>query len=205
MEFWNDIIIDKSWRILQELRKKIDFVLIGGWAVFFLTKTLKSKDIDIIIDLDVLDLLKKEFVMKKNDFLKRYEIGIEGVDIDIYVPYYSKFIIPVEEITKNLVIIENFKIPRVELLLLLKQQAEIQRKDSIKGQKDRIDIISLLINTKIDWHFYKRLIKEYKLKEYQTRLKNIIISARKEYEFLNIYDLRKIKLIKQELISALSD
>jgi len=34
MEFWNEIMIDKSFRILKELRKKIDFILIGGWAVF---------------------------------------------------------------------------------------------------------------------------------------------------------------------------
>lgn len=52
MEFWNDIAIDKSFKILQELRKEFDFVLIGGWGVYFLTKAVKSKDIDMMVDLN---------------------------------------------------------------------------------------------------------------------------------------------------------
>jgi hypothetical protein len=136
MEFWNEIAIDKSFRILQELRKKIDFVLIGGWAVYFLTKAIKSKDIDIIVDLENLSKLKLEMEIKKTNFLKKYECEIEGVSIDIYVLHYSKFIVPVEEILKNTITLENFRIPKPEILLLLKQQAELERKNSVKGQKD---------------------------------------------------------------------
>ena len=48
-EFWNSLLTEKSWEILQELRKNYDFILIGGWAVYLLTKQKKSKDIDIVI------------------------------------------------------------------------------------------------------------------------------------------------------------
>jgi len=33
MEFWNDEIIEKSWKKLIELKSEISFVLIGGWTV----------------------------------------------------------------------------------------------------------------------------------------------------------------------------
>jgi hypothetical protein len=203
MEFWNEIIIDKSFRILKELRKKIDFILIGGWAVYFLTKAVKSKDIDIIVDLKNLSKIKEGFELKKTDFLKKYEIEIEGISIDIYVPFYSKFAIPVEDVMKNTIVIENFKIPRAEVLLLLKQQAELERKDSIKGQKDRVDIICLLKSDLIDWNFYKKMIERYGLKDYPKRLESIIRQSKDEFEYLGIKDLREVKKIKERILKQM--
>ncbi|MEM2056082.1 MAG: hypothetical protein QXS30_00405, partial [Thermoplasmatales archaeon] len=101
MEFWSEIAIDRSFRILQELRKEIDFVLIGGWAVYFLTKALKSKDIDIIVDFKDLTKLKTSIGIQKNESLRKYEAEVEGVSVDIYVPYYSEFTVPPEEILRN--------------------------------------------------------------------------------------------------------
>ena len=62
MEFWQNWVIDRSFRVLQELRKKYKFILIGGWAVYFLTKLLKSKDIDIIVDFVELERMKVEML-----------------------------------------------------------------------------------------------------------------------------------------------
>ena len=50
MEYYQNIITAKSFQILQALKRQYDFILIGGWAVFLYTRTLKSKDIDIIVD-----------------------------------------------------------------------------------------------------------------------------------------------------------
>jgi len=30
MRFWNDAIIEKSWDVLQTLKKRYNFILIGG-------------------------------------------------------------------------------------------------------------------------------------------------------------------------------
>ena len=51
-EFYHDLITEESFKILQEFGKKFKFILIGGWAVFLYAKSLKSKDIDIVIDYD---------------------------------------------------------------------------------------------------------------------------------------------------------
>ena len=135
--------------------------------------------------------------------MKKYESELEGVAIDIYVPYYSEFVIPVEEIMKNVVVVENFKIPKPEILLLLKQQAEMQRKESVKGQKDRVDIICLLINDKVNLKAYKQLVKKFGLEEYEKRLKEIVRKAKIEFEYLGMKNLREIKKKEEEILKKI--
>ncbi len=43
MTYYHDLITKQSWEELQRLQKNIDFVLIGGWAIYLYTKALKSK------------------------------------------------------------------------------------------------------------------------------------------------------------------
>lgn len=203
MEFWNEIIVDKSWNLLQKLKKELDFVLIGGWSVYLLTKSVKSKDIDIIVNFENLSKLKK-LGIRKNDKLKKYEAEIEGTDIDIYVPYYSKFILPVDKIIEETVSVEGFKIPKPEILLILKQQAELSRKDTIKGQKDRVDILTLVLSGKLDFKMYKDILKKFELNEYLVHLKHLIKSASKEFEYLRIANLREIKEIKQKTLEEIN-
>jgi len=38
MELWNEKAIEKSEKVLNELKKISDFVLVGGWAVFYYIK-----------------------------------------------------------------------------------------------------------------------------------------------------------------------
>lgn len=64
MEYYHDLVTQKSWKELQNLNKLLDFVLIGDWAAYLYTKTLKSKDIDIIVDFDTLSLLRKQIEKK---------------------------------------------------------------------------------------------------------------------------------------------
>lgn len=201
MEFWNDIATDKSWKVLQELVKKISPILIGGWACYLLTKKMKSKDVDIIVDFPILTRIKEEFGLKKNEKLKKYETIIDEISIDIYVPYYSKLILPIELIQKNTKIVDGIKVPQPEILLILKQQAEIARGEkSLKGQKDRVDILSILMNTEMNWKNYYRIIKEQNIEHYAKQLKKIIIEAKKEFSYFDIENLRQIKLIKRKLL-----
>lgn len=202
MELWNEVITDRSWQLLKQLRKSIDFVLIGGWAIYLLTKSIKSKDIDIIIDFNTLSKLK-EFGIRKNDKLRKYEIEADGTDVDIYVPYYSKFVLSAEEIVKETIDVEGFKIPKPEILLILKQQAELSRKYAVKGQKDRVDILSLLLSKKVDFNFYKNILEKFKIKDYSKHLKTVIKTANKEFLYLGIKNPREIKKIRQKILEEL--
>jgi hypothetical protein len=135
--------------------------------------------------------------------LKKYEIIVDGISVDIYLPFYSEFSIPVNFIQKNTICVEGIRIPKPEILLILKQQAEIQRSESIKGQKDRIDILNLLINTNINFKLYYKLIKKYNLLNFHERLKEIISQSKDEFNYL-IDNPRKIKLQKKTLLKKIS-
>jgi len=202
VEFWNSLLTEKSWNILQDLKKKFDFVLIGGWANYLWTKTHKSKDIDIIIDLKTLYILKENYRLIKNDRLKKYEIKIDDIDIDIYVPHYSKLSLPVEFIQKNVTVVEGFKVIIPEVLLILKQGAELNRGYSIKGQKDRIDIMTLLFYSDIDFKKYKEILKIYHL-DYLNELKRII-KIFKDLKHLNA-NVKDFKKKKEEILKKLEN
>jgi hypothetical protein len=168
------LVTRKSWLTLQNLRGKLDFVLIGGWAVFLYTKSLKSKDIDLIVDYGQLEKLRTDFKVVKNDRLKKYEARNDEVQIDVYLPHFSDFGIPVEEIIKGAVTKETFIVPRLEKLLILKQLAYIQRGLSAKGQKDRIDILSLAASPDFNPDIYKKELTKTGRADLFSGLKKLI-------------------------------
>ncbi len=203
-EYWPEHVTRKSWERLISLKKEINFVLIGGWAIYLYTSLYKSKDIDIVIDLNTLSFLKSKYLVQKNNRLKKYEIKEEGYDIDIYVPYFSNLIIPPEEILKKpTVIIKGIKTTTPEVLLMLKLSAFEQRKGSIKGEKDKIDIIALLMKSGINLHEFNNLAIKHKKKEYITLTERIIRNF-DSYEYLNI-PLREFQKWKKQVIAKLKE
>lgn len=202
MDFYHDLITEESFKILRDLKRKFDFILIGGWAIFLYTKALKSKDIDIVIGYDELEKLRREFDIFKNERLKKYEIKIEGIDVDIYLPYFSNLGFPVEEIKKYCQSLEGFLVPTPEILLLLKVFTICQRKNTTKGKKDLIDIFSLISQKKIDWQIYKDLIKKHNLEKISQELKKLIASqgAMPELDLSN----HKIARLKKETLRKLN-
>ncbi|MBI4253092.1 hypothetical protein HY623_02875 [Candidatus Uhrbacteria bacterium] len=155
MAFWHQNITDKSFIVLQELRQQIFFILIGGWAVYVHTRSLKSKDIDIIVEFDTLADLKTRYGVQKNERLKKYEIPHEGFDIDIYVPGWSNLGIPVSFIRDHTQSVDGFTVPQIEIMILLKCHAYQDRKGSLKGKKDELDIFSILFHPSFDGSLFK--------------------------------------------------
>ncbi len=201
MEFWNSTLTEKSWKLLQEL-KGFRYIVIGGWAAYLWTNLHKSKDIDIVLEnFEDLAFLKTKYDLSKNNNLKKYEIKIEEIEIDVYVPFFSTLAVPVDEIHKHTAKIQNFKVVKPAILLILKQGAEQDREQSVKGQKDRIDIMTLLLNANIDFKEYFNLLKKYNKEYLYERLKNIISNFR-EIKYLNV-NPGKFKLKKQEIMKKL--
>lgn len=173
-EFWHDTITDKSFYTLQTLRKEYEFVLIGGWAVFLYTKALKSKDIDMIVSLETLGRLKTNFDVRKNERLKKYEINMDGFDVDIYVPFYSELGVPADFIFKDTLSIDGFTVPQKEILLILKIFVYGQRKGSLKGKKDLLDIIGLLYFNNIDFKKIETMTGDFRLEHLQKELNDLL-------------------------------
>ncbi|MBS3096832.1 hypothetical protein J4480_05335 [Candidatus Woesearchaeota archaeon] len=202
MEYWNEAITQKSWETLQKISKKIDFILIGGWAAYLWAKSHKSKDIDIVIGYKELDKLKLNYNLKKNDNLKKYEIIIDDLGIDIYVPFYSKLPL-LESIDEYTSKIESFEVVNPEALLVLKQAAELDRGSSEKGLKDRIDIMDLLLKCQIDFKEYCNILAKHNLKDFKNKMLGIV-STFNETKYLGL-NPREFKLKKLELIKNIKN
>jgi len=196
-EYWNTLLTEKSWNILQDIKRKYDFILIGGWAAYLLAKQQKSKDIDIVVGIKELEKLKKENLIK-NDRLKKYELKIEERDIDVYVEYYSQLTIPPEELKNHFIETQGFKVASPEALLVLKQGAYADRQNSVKGEKDKLDIISLLFFTGIGFKQYKAILAKYELEAFLGELKKILAGF-KGYDTLGMTP-REFKKKKEALL-----
>lgn len=161
MAYYHDLVTEKSWRELQQLRQRCDFVLIGGWAVYLYAQALKSKDIDIIVDYDQLPQLQKSYELTKNDRLKKYQARRGEVEIDVYLPHYSELGIPVEELMQHTRSLEGFTVLELEYLLALKIYTLAQRGRSAKGKKDFLDIIALLTVGRANVKQVQTLLTQY--------------------------------------------
>ena len=173
-EFWNEFVTEKSFEKLVELSKKYKFIVIGGWAAYLLTGLHKSKDIDLVVDYDTLFNMKKEYAINKNDRLKKYEIKFGEFDVDLYLPAFSRLMLPIKVIAKNAIRIKGLTAPKPEALVILKQGAEIDRRNTIKGRKDMIDIITILVLSNFDIGFYRKLLKNEKLEHLEHELVSIV-------------------------------
>lgn len=161
MDYYREIVTEKSWATLQAIAKEYVFVLIGGWAVWLWTKRLKSKDIDLVVDFAGLGKLKERYPLTKNDRLTKYEAVDGQVSIDIYVPYWSVVGIPAEDLLSMAVPREGFRVIPPEALLVTKQIAYHARAGSSKGRKDLVDIISLLLLEDFSWDLFQKLASRY--------------------------------------------
>lgn len=194
MDFYHNLITEKSWSVLLELRKEYSFILIGGWAVFLYTQTLKSKDIDLVIEYEELEKLRTNITVYKNDRLKKYEAKKEEVDIDIYAPFYSNPGLPAEELVNFRISVEGFDSVEKEILAILKQKALMERKDSVKGRKDLIDLVSLFQLDRFDWRKYISTIKRYGLIESLESVRKTVIETTKIDELdLNVHKFARFK------------
>ena len=200
MEFWNSDITNESWKELLVLSTKYNFILIGGWAIYLYTKLQKSRDIDMVVDYDQIKLLSVDFEMRKNPSLYKYEIKFQKFDIDVYTPFYSKLTVPPEDLINNYTLIENIRVPRVEELLILKLGAFDYRMNSIKGQKDRLDITGLAFYSNIDYSRLKKLLNKYKRPFYIDLYVNAIAHIEKRLlPFLNLNESTYVKMKKKTL------
>ncbi len=195
MNYYHDLITEKSWTTLQEIKQSFDFVLIGGWAVYLYTHGLKSRDIDFMCDYKTLEKLRGNYELIKNDRLKKYEIHWGEFDIDIYTPFFSDLPIPTEDLMTMTMSEEGFTVLKKEPLLILKQKAFEDRRMSAKGEKDKIDILALL-KSGFDIKAYQKLLKKYQLQDLQEQLMSLLKETREVPELdLNAHQLSRLKKV----------
>ena len=175
MNYYRDQVTQKSWSLLQDLSRHYKFTLIGGWAVWIYTHQLKSKDIDVVVEFNQLEKLRQDYALVKNDRLKKYEISQAEIQIDIYVPHYSKLGLPTEQLISHSQIVDGFYMPTPEDLLQLKYVAYLGRAGSTKGRKDLVDIVSLLKLPYLNWSLIPKSV--IKLAATQTTIPELNLNS----------------------------
>lgn len=202
---WRDEVVERSWRVLSELKGFADFVLIGGWGVYLWTRKMKSRDIDIYIDQENFyklqsELTQRDYALKRNVRLRKFEALIGDVEIDIYTPFMSRLVVPCLDVfgQKLYSVIEGFKVAVPEVLLLLKAQAAQDRWHAEKGLKDRVDIISLLKFADVKQNVLEQMLTKYDTQHVlRETIKRAISESRIEYRFLGLtYEKDGIQLKK---------
>lgn len=194
MAFYHDLVTERSWEELQTLRKKFDFILIGGWAAYLYTKTLKSKDIDLICQFSELPKLAKHYPLTKNERLKKYEAVKGEVQIDIYLPHYSELGIPVHILQDHTREAEGFTLLDPDYLLALKIYTLAERARTPKGGKDFIDCLALLQSGVSDLKKVSILIKTHGLTQALEMFQTLLEEYREVPELdLNAHQLARLK------------
>jgi hypothetical protein len=212
VDLWHPAAIERSWLVLNRLRDLANFVVIGGWGVYFWARKLRSRDIDIYIDQDAFYRLHGEAPslgasIKRNPRLKKFEALIDGVEVDIYTPFMCNLVVPCLDVFRAGMLsrIEGFNVAAPEVLLLLKAQAAKERWRSEKGLKDRADIISLLAFVDIKFNLLRGLLERCdRGGELMEAIRRTLRESRSEYGFLGLsYERDGIRL-RRELERNLS-
>lgn len=163
-QFWNNEKTEASLKTLHLLAGKIDFVLIGGWAVYFYTNAQRSEDVDIAIGISGLDFFRGYGIQDYGGINIKYSIVGDTV-VDLFIQEYADrdLPVPVKDILENYTLFEgNIKTVNREMLLLLKLWGYF-REDEAKLRKDMIDVINLILYGGIDLKKFGVLLKKYKI------------------------------------------
>lgn len=160
-QFYADDITQQSEQLLRRLRVITPrAVVLGGWATFLYAGGQRSKDVDIGVTPAELTALQHEFGTRltNNAHLRKYEVKEGAVDLDILVGYYSNSGIRIERLFDCTRVVDGFTVVCPEGLLLLKLCAWIDRAGRPKGDKDEVDVTSLLRQLTFDWAIYREKV-----------------------------------------------
>lgn len=126
-----------------------DAVVLGGWSTYLRTGVAKSHDIDIIVDHPTLERLKANHQLSASQHVsgRKFELRIEGVEVDVYPVYQSKLGqklgIPVEVLIGQTDRIHGVRVLTPEAQVVAKMAALLDRPDSLAGEKDRRELVAL--------------------------------------------------------------
>lgn len=159
--FWNKEKTQESFRVLHKLAKDLDFVLIGGWAVYYYVRQQESLDVDIALNYKDLQYFNKYGINQYEHTNIKYSI-IDGIYTDIFLSEFSdkETMVPVSRILDDYTIIDGIKVVGKELLLILKLNGYFRNNES-KLRKDVIDVITLLLYGNLDLKAVKRIISQF--------------------------------------------
>ena len=140
---------------IKEMSKLTDnkIIMISDVATYFYSVQNKSNiglleysnNINLLIDIGSFkDLIDYYGGCYENKCLNKYELKIDDIDCNLYLENNHSLLFSYEELFEHSQLILDIRVPAIEHLLKLKLIAYKDRKQSIKDEKDKHDIIKLL-------------------------------------------------------------
>jgi len=209
---WDEELMLKSRQLLETFKVQgLDMVLIGGWAVYFLTKYHMSRDIDFLMrDREIWKL--RTFIQAKGGRekaagLRKMGFEIGEVGIDVYTESQSGLPVDIGLVFEQglFVTVEGYKVLVPGRLLRLKLDAAKARGTSPKGLKDRCDILSICLKDISFVQGYKDVVLQDKDHVALEDLRSLIKNADIEFEYVlgEKVSPGKIKKMKGRILDAL--
>lgn len=151
-EFYPPEFTERSRSVLHRVHDTVPgAVLIGGWATWVRTGGAMSHDIDLIVthpQLATITTLVEEISESRHIAGRKWRGTIEGIHLDLYVPYESRLGQALQLRTELLIDqhehVKDWVVLTPAAHLATKLAALLDRPDSIPGDKDRQEIIALL-------------------------------------------------------------
>lgn len=151
-EFYPRAYTDASRRVLDRFLDDFpDAILIGGWASWARIGVLQSHDIDTIVGPESLPLIEQRYgdlSVSTHVGARKWRGAIEGIHLDVYVPYQSRLgarlKLRVEGLVPYAEVVDGRRLLSIPAHLTTKFAALLDRPDSQPGEKDRIEIWELL-------------------------------------------------------------
>jgi hypothetical protein len=140
-------------RVLAEITAIVPHaVVIGGWATWLRTGGAKSHDIDLIVDWDELAEIghhaEVEQSTARHAGAVKWRGTWDGVHLYLYVPHQSrlgtKLELRVERLRDHTETLDDHRVLTAPGQIAAKWAALVDRADSIRGEKDRDELLELL-------------------------------------------------------------
>jgi hypothetical protein len=143
---------DRSRAVLARVRHAVpEAVLIGGWATWLRTGGAMSHDVDLIVtraQLAQLSSIVDDVSESRHLGGRKWRGTIDGIHLDLYVPYESRLgqhlQLRIERLIQRTDHIREWVVLDLPGHLATKLAALLDRPDSMPGEKDRQEIVSLL-------------------------------------------------------------
>jgi hypothetical protein len=188
---WDEDIMLRSKALLETLKAQgLDFVLIGGWAVYMLSRYHMSRNIDVLMrDRELWklrSLVSSRRGHEKAPGLRKMGFIIDDVGLDIYTETQSGLPVDIKEVfeERRFVEIDGYKVLEPARLLLLKLQAASSRGQGHKGVKDRCDIMSICLKDKKYLEGFMALVMSSKDETSLEAMRRIIKDSDIEFEYV---------------------
>jgi hypothetical protein len=180
-----------SLEMLNRLRTLgIPSVVIGGWAVYLLTRYHMSRDVDLIMEQKDLwklrSLVISEGGTEKAPGLAKYGYRLGQVDLDVYTEEKGDLVPSPAEILgrRRFIEIEGLRVVEPEILLILKLRAAAERSGGLKGFKDRCDVLALTRSEMVDLDGFAAECRRLEQVELIKRLLRMVEMAGDELDYV---------------------